>query len=499
MEAEPDPLRPLFHFACPRGAAHPFDPNGAIYWKGRYHLFYIFQEHGLAEPAGWGRNCCWGHVSSTDLIHWQEHPVALVPDRAAGEEIYSGNAFLDKNGRPTIAYNGVSGVCIATSSDDLLNTWVKHPSNPVIPVGHDLHLWLEGEFYYVLLGGSGVVEMAALDAAREGEGDTGDLYRSRDLVNWKPLGRFYKSQREWTGPCEDCACPDFFQIGGRSALVFMSHQQGTQYYLGCRDGERFVPERHDRLNWSGGTMIAPESLLDDRGRRILWNWACEARTIQAQGEVAWSGVLTLPWEVTLSDREELCFNPAEELGALRGPARCCRDLRLEPGVDHRLDGVEGGSFELSLVVRPGDADRVVCRVLVSPDGSEETAVICDLRAQTLCIDGRRSSLDPRAFAPWPNPWSAHHPLGRYAREEVRNQEAPFALESGEPLELRIFVDRSIIEVFANRRRCLVQRVYPTRPDSLGVSLGCEGGVALVEALDFYPMHALSVEPLSSCP
>ena len=63
-----DPHRPGYHFVIPEGQAMPFDPNGAIFWKGRYHLFYIFQDK---------RGHNWGHVSSTDLFHWRHHPTGL--------------------------------------------------------------------------------------------------------------------------------------------------------------------------------------------------------------------------------------------------------------------------------------------------------------------------------------------------------------------------------------------------------------------------------------
>ena len=105
----------------------PFDPNGAFFWKGRYHLMYITQpEKG---------HHCYAHISSRDLLHWRHHPMALEP----GENdtaIFSGGAFIDKNGVPTITYWGLGdkgGVCIATSTDDELDHWTKSPHNPVIP------------------------------------------------------------------------------------------------------------------------------------------------------------------------------------------------------------------------------------------------------------------------------------------------------------------------------------------------------------------------------
>jgi len=121
-----DPQRPTYHFVAPEGLCMPFDPNGAIFWRGKYHLCYIFQDE---------RGHCWGHASSTDLLHWRFQPAALYPapgdvDKGA----FSGNCFVNKKGEATILYHGVgAGNCIATSTEDDLIHWTKLPSNPIVP------------------------------------------------------------------------------------------------------------------------------------------------------------------------------------------------------------------------------------------------------------------------------------------------------------------------------------------------------------------------------
>jgi sucrose-6-phosphate hydrolase SacC (GH32 family) len=153
-----DPYRPGYHFVVPEGRARPFDVNGAIFWKGRYHLFYIFQNE-LGH--------CWGHISSTDLVHWRHHPVPLVPEPNGPDRgMFSGNALINKEGIPTIVYHGVkAGMCIATSTDDNLDTWTKSPHNPVIPEARkpgspgygkysvfDPVVWINDGHYYAALG-----------------------------------------------------------------------------------------------------------------------------------------------------------------------------------------------------------------------------------------------------------------------------------------------------------------------------------------------------------
>ncbi|MDA0336355.1 MAG: glycoside hydrolase family 32 protein, partial [bacterium] len=268
-----DPHAPRWHFLAPERTAVPFDPNGAIWWKGRYHLFYIFQDPDL--PNG---GHCWGHASSSDLVTWKYHPTALAP--APGDPdtgIFSGGAFLDKEGVPTIIYHGVgAGTCLARSTDDELLVWEKHPGNPVISepepgaVGDgvynvfDPHCWLEGDTYYAILGGK--VKPWNLR-------DTAYLFTSKDLATWKYQRPFYAPHPHWTGEEEDCACPDFFPLGDRHCLVCISHPRGARYYLGRWQDETFVPEEHGRMNWPGGGCFAPETLLDGDGRRVMWAWA----------------------------------------------------------------------------------------------------------------------------------------------------------------------------------------------------------------------------------
>src|SRR6476620_7173957 len=122
-----DPYRPTYHFVVPEDYAMPADPNGAVFWNGRYHLGYIYQDQGVRY---------WGHVSSLDLLHWRHHPPCLFPTPDSPEEgIFSGNCFINKQGQATMLYHGVKvGNCIATSADAQLDMWQKLPSNPIVPV-----------------------------------------------------------------------------------------------------------------------------------------------------------------------------------------------------------------------------------------------------------------------------------------------------------------------------------------------------------------------------
>ena len=475
-----DPHRPRYHFCAPEGMAMPFDPNGCLYWNGAYHLFYIFQDPGL--PRG---GHCWGHASSADLLHWAHHPTALAPAPGDPEMgIFSGNAFVNKDGAAAIAYFGIdAGICIATSQDEDLRTWTKSPANPVIPIPqqgdpgygqynvHDPHVWLEGNTYYAILNGK---------VLPKGDYDTTFLFKSTDLAHWQYVHPFYQPNPQWTGPEEDCACPDFFPLGGRHMLLAISHARGTRYYLGRYQHETFAPEEHHRMNWPGGTCFAPESLVDDRGRRIMWAWVLDRRGEAATRASGWSGTMTLPRVLSLGDDGALRIEPAVELQRLRMNHRRHEGLTAPDAAALLLPDVQGDTLELAVEFLPGDAREFGLAVRCSPGREEQTVIAYDRDKRCLRINVARASLDPEI---------AYHTYCMYAGENpaVTAQEAPLDLAPAAALHLRVFLDRSILEVFANGRQCVTQRIYPTLPSSKGVALFSHAGATQVKSLDAWDM------------
>ncbi|MBI4553160.1 MAG: glycoside hydrolase family 32 protein [Candidatus Latescibacteria bacterium] len=483
-----DPSRPIYHFLPPWSWMN--DINGAIFWQGRYHIFYQHNPDG-----GYWKWMQWGHASSVDLVHWVHHPIALTPtlDGPDRDGCFSGGAFVNKEGIPTFIYHGVpDGTCIATSEDDLLRHWTKHPANPVIRVPkpndpgygqyvvYDPCAWVEGDTYYALIGNR-VPGMS---------GDGTSLFASPDLVDWTYVGPFYRSDRRWTEADEDCAVPDFFPLGNKHMLLFCSHLQGTQYYLGQLTGGGYVPELHGWMSWPGGQLGGPRALLDGTGRRIFFDWIRELRGVDRERASGWSGVMTLPRTLSLSEDGTLRIDPVPELNVLRMNPRSRRDVRLTADSELILEEVQGECLELAMEIHPEDSRACGVRVRCSPDGAERTAVVYDTSARTLNVDLSQSTLDPGIRYHYYRNLNALERLPEEART-VQAQAAPFALADGEALQLRLFLDRSVLEVFANGRQCITQRIYPTRPDSVGVRLFSRGGgihVRSIEAWDMAPTH-----------
>ena len=160
-------------------------------------------------------------------------------------------------------------------------------------------------------------------------------------------------------------------------------------------------------------------------------------------------------------------------------------VRIAAGREATLRGISGSGLELFLRIDPGAATAVGVKVLCSPDSSEQTVISYLPGERKLQVDFRQSRLadDLEYWDYDPARAEAFHTAGTV-------QAAPFRLAEGEALELRVFIDRSVIEVFANGRQCLTQRVYPTRADSTAIRLFAVGGAArasVVEAWDMEPV------------
>ena len=443
-----DPYRANYHFVIPEGQAMPFDPNGAIYWKGRYHLFYIFQDE---------RGHNWGHVSSTDLFHWRHHPTGLVSG------MFSGNCFINKDGRPTVCYHQVDqGNAMAVAMDDDLNSWKKLESNPITPKTkpgdpfHDKYRswdpygWLEGDSYYAIFGG----EHPAIAKAPSLGGE------------WKYVGDLMGNTVEGVAINEDVSCADFFKLGDRRMLLCISHRLGCRYYLGDWKDEQFHPTFHEKMSWVDNSFFAPESLLDDKGRRIMWAWIFDGPGFKTRASFGWSGTMSLPRVLSLGADGRLRMSPPQEIESLRYNARHRADLTVEAGSDLPLQGITGQSLELRITMTTKDAKQFGVRVCSSPQGEEQTLVYYDADEKKLKVDTTKSSL-------------------RMGPKSI--EAGPFELKPGEPLELRVFVDKSVVEVFANGRQAVMRRVYPSRKDSVGVALFSNGGSANVPTLEAWDM------------
>ncbi|MSU73363.1 MAG: glycoside hydrolase family 32 protein [Opitutus sp.] len=465
-----DPHRPIYHYINPEGTLN--DPNGLCFWQGRWHLFY--QAYPPEDPRQH-----WGHAVSSDLIHWRDLPLAIYPnpERAC----FSGSAFVE-DGRVIAIYHGTEvGTMVAVSDDPLLLNWEKvtgkavipfpKPGGPPLPYNiFDPCIWKKDGIYYALTAGDrGGKQLRSVY-----------LHRSKDLATWEHLHPFLENDHHGLVG-DDGACPYFWPIGDKHILLHFSHMSGGKYLLGDYDKRRDKFVVTDGANFNFGAfgpsgVHAPSAYPDGTGGVVVIFNMNEGKP--ANG---WNRLMSLPRRLTL--RKDSIFNPlniepAGNIESLRGAHARVEAVKLPANREVVLEKVQGNALELVAEIDPQPGQTLEINVLRSPGGEEVTRILF-FRDRgfrmgkmplpcVVSLDTSRSSLAPDVKSRPP--------------ETAQAEMAP-----DEPLKVRVFVDRSVVEVFINGRQCLAARVYPERPDSVGVSLRAQGREAQVRSLDAWQM------------
>ncbi len=469
-----DPHRPIYHYINPEAMLN--DPNGLCFWQGRWHLFY------QAYPPEDTRQH-WGHAVSDDLIHWRDLPYAIYPNPERC--CFSGSTFVEED-RVIAMYHGtVVGNMVAVSSDPLLLNWEKVSGKAVIPSRHadgttpiyrvfDPCIWEKDDMYYSLSGGT-------LPHGPGGKPVRANfLLRSADLANWVYLHPFVEDD-QYTLVGDDGACPYFWPIGDRHILLFFSHMSGGQYLLGDYDKARdkFVVTAGAKNNFgvaSPAGVHAPSAVPDGEGGVIvIYNMN------PAKPTKGWNQIMTLPRRLTLLSKDEIGVEPAGDIESLRSDHQHVNATTLPANEEVVLENIKGNAMELELEIDTKGSPMVELNVLRSPQKEEFTRIAFfrergmrnhnsdrNVRESLLTIDSSYSSIAPdvRSRAP---------------------ETGGLSILGDETLKLRVFVDKSVVEVFANGRQCVAMRVYPDREDSVGVSLRSQGQDSELKSLDAWQM------------
>lgn len=502
-----DKHRPGYHFAIPEDIGRPGDANGAFYANGRYHLMYLYNRRGV---HAWKDNgFCWGHISSHDLVHWRHHPDAIGPGDGDGG-CFSGGGFVDEDGTAYLSYwrlgtteDGVerTGIGIARSSDRHYDIWEKmdipsldgtefgiierkdEKGNPQYLGNSDpSNIWKKDGVYYMEAGNLLILNKLGREenSPIQYRGDWVDLFSSTDLINWEYVHRFYQRDTEnnWTQESEDDMCPSFLplpasqeggEMSGKYLQLFISHNLGCQYYIGDYDTQRdlFNPETHGRMTWVDNTFFAPEALIDSQGRQIMWAWLTDNahKELDDVIEDGWCGVYGLPRVLWLGDDNTLRIAPAQELESLRYNPKSFDAINLADDSVFELGGINGRSCEIAFSIDLQSAQQAGIRVRSSAKNEETTLLYYDASLRKLVFDSTASG-----------------PLGRTVVEK-----APFDLPENERLHLRVFIDNSVVEIFANDQQAITRRVYPERDDSDHVSFFCRDGTAAFTEIETWEM------------
>lgn len=448
-----DRLRPAYHFLC--ASRFMNDPNGCVQFNGDYHMF--FQHIPYMDVPNAPTRIGWGHAVSHDLVHWKHLPIALMPGPGVAEpEVVASGGCVIADGEPTIVYTAglPSGQAQSLArSFDGMQTWRRFAGNPVLAKRpeipnledgfRDPFVWCEGKQWKMVVG-SGI----------RGQGGTVLLYESPDLVKWNFVGPLCIGMG---ADCFQWECPNFFKVGDQWVLVVSpllhsipSLRGPVQYAVGRYDGRRFEPGPWHIMDFGGpGGYYAPNSLEDDKGRRILWGWLMGG----GGPGMPWNGLLTVPRHIELGPDASLRVSPVREIDSLRKESIADLDSR-ELKAGQSLEVCRGTQFDAVLELKRGSG-KLKMELFRSAAGDQATIIEYDLANGRLCCG-----------------------------DKVGN--VPF---NGDAFTLRILVDRSVIEIYADGRETLSLRAHPP-VGADGFRLTAEGAPVQLSRLRAWRMDSI---------
>lgn len=485
-----EPFRPRYHFSPAKNWTN--DPNGLVFYKGEYHLFYQYNPFGDV----WG-HMSWGHAVSPDMIHWQHLPVALPEEN--GVMIFSGSAVVDWNNTTGFCRNA-SGrdksclVAIYTGrteanqsqhiafSNDRGRTWTKYSGNPVL----DLNMkdfrdpkvfWHEPGKQWIM-----VAVLAREKKAR--------LFGSPDLKRWTALSDFGPAGANPVGNWE---CPDLFPLPvdgdpKRIKWVFEVDSNpgapaggsGGQYFVGSFDGTTFVNDNPPATTlWQdyGKDFYASLSFSDipaRDGRRIWLAWMSNWQYARNEPTSPFRGIMTMPRVVKLRTFPEgvrLVQEPIAELRKLRGRHLAIANASIAEA-NRKLRALRIETYEIAAEIELGGAAEAGFHLRRNAMGETFTAAGVRREPGELFID-RTKSGQVAFHKEFP---------GRHA--------APWLGPQTSTVKIHIFVDRSSVELLGNDGRTAISdRIFPP-PDSDGIELFSKGGgEARIRSIDVWRLES----------
>lgn len=411
------------------------DPNGLIYFRGKYHFFYQTNPY----SAFWD-SMHWGHAVSEDLVHWEYMPIALAPSEVyddyqkggcfSGSAIeYDGKLFLIYTGTANRGRGSEQAQCLAWSEDGI--HFEKYLGNPVVeaPEGidpgnfRDPKVWKHENYYYMVVG-----------TQKDGRG-MALIYRAEDLFHWEFLNVLAESRGEWGSMWE---CPDFFPLEDKFVLTCSPIGSGDHtsvYMVGDFDYKtgKFDPHISGEMDW-GFDYYAPQSFLAPDGRRIIaawangWEWMPLWKDWGPTYREGWCGFFALPREASLDKDGRLRLIPVRELQSIRDQKFSAEEIAVDDNFKELTAG-DGILFEMQFEIDlcRSNADKLELKLRAGE--GRETVCSFDFKRGELRVD--RNNADG---------WS-------------RGVSRSTMLYNGrEVLDVHIFSDRSSLEIFTDEYR-----------------------------------------------
>lgn len=467
-----DPRRPQFHLLPPANWMN--DPNGPIYWKGEYHMFYQYNPNG----AFWG-DMHWGHAISPDMVHWRHLPVALAPSPGGPDAsgCFTGSAVANGN-QVAVLYTGVVSVpeskalketqCLATGTGKTLTTWTKDP-RPVIaapPAGtnvsgfRDPSPWQHGEWWYMVVG-----------SGSRGRGGAALLYRSKDLHHWEYLhavARGAVNGSNESNPVDSgdmWECPDLFPLGDKHVLIY-STQGKVHWESGDLDPKEWIfhSERRGVLDY--GSFYAAKTQLDRVQNRIVWGWVPETRPLEEYRASGWAGMMSLPRVLTLDEDRRLNVQVAHAVEVLRQ-----RPQVLKASANEQQNQQQFASMYIEQC-----CGEILCTVKRS--------------AEPFCL----SLTNDNPAESW---LTLRYDPSQSDKFSIDDKLLPLRAVNGDEIEIHLYIDGSVIEAFVSRQIAFTKRFYYAGTSAPRVGLRVIGKTANISSFSLWQISPISADRLTA--
>lgn len=462
--------RPAFHISPYIGWMN--DPNGFSWYKGQYHLFYQYNPY----KTKWD-SMHWGHVVSTDLLHWEYLPAALAPDMDYDHVgCFSGSAAELPDGKQLLIYTAVDHETLADGTVKDIQTqavavgdgidYEKYERNPVLsekdlPEGgskadfRDPKIWKgEDGLFYCVIG----------NRPKDGSGQI-LLYSSENGFDWKFVSVLAENKNRYGKMWE---CPDFFTLDGKQVLLVSPQDmlpEGFEYHNGngtlCLIGEldpetHTLKEQYHQAVDYGIDFYAMQTVLSPDGRRIMIGWMQNWDTISFRThDVKWFGQMSIPRELSIRDNR-LYQRPVRELDAMRQNKVEFHDIIVTDTIT--LPGIQGRRVDIELTVRPEDAEELYRKFAIRFAQNEQYHTSLSFRPgeSVLKIDRKFSG----------------------SRRAIIHQRRCLVRGNNKELKLRIVLDRFSVEAFINDGEQVMTAVMYTDQNADGISFFADGRVRM---------------------
>ncbi len=474
-------FRPQIHFTPEKNWVN--DPNGMVYYKGTYHLFFQHSPNATV----WS-DISWGHATSKDLVHWERKPIALFPDSLG--LIFSGSAVVDKNNTSGLGKNGIIPLVAMYTSHDMVKekagaidvenqsvaysldegkTWVKYQLNPVLknPGVRDFR---DPKIFWHEESNKWIVAIAAQDQI--------SFYASSNLLNWVKLSDFGKTLGSHGGVWE---CPDLFPIEFDNKIYWVllvninpggpNGGSATQYFVGDFDGINFNCN-YKETKWVdyGPDEYAGVTWSNTGKRKVFIGWMSNWSYANIVPTEKFRNGFTLPRELGLTKIENdfyLNSLPIKELKSLEKQSKKFNQIKIDKNKDlSKLIGKINTPSKFNFVFSKHNNFIVE----FYNNLNEKVIIGFDKEKNVFYLDRKKSGNT------------------EFEKDFARVNYAP-RFSNNEDISITLYLDKASIELFADNSLSNLTSVIFPNEDFTKINLLSTKG-AVLKVFTYTPLHSI---------